>query len=93
MTMNGENMSVLGRVMCDGSKVCVPGRVHRLDEDLEFCVCKACGNGWIRELSAFDKLNEALQRFNFQSQKLVAATKRLQSSLQSLNDALSKKDD
>jgi hypothetical protein len=84
----GYDMSVLGRVMCDANRECVPGRVHRLDADLEICVCERCGNGWMRDVSAFDKLNEAIERFNQRTNQLASATKKLMTSLERLNDSL-----
>jgi hypothetical protein len=81
-------MSVLGKVMCDSKRECVPGKVHRLDPDLELCVCGTCGKGWVRDRTAFDKLAEAIEKFNHQNAQLRAAADKLKDSLEKLNDVL-----
>lgn len=83
-----DSMSVLGRVMCDASRTCKPGRVHRLDLDLELCVCSRCGNGWIRDVDPWTKVQEAFARLNQTLSKLSAASKSLESAVDRLNQAL-----
>lgn len=90
-----DNQSVIGPVTCEQAfvRVCVPGRVHRLDPDLELCVCKECGNGWIRDVDPWQKLQESFERLNQTLNRLAASTKSLEKSLTKLNDALKGKKD
>lgn len=63
MTNSFKVMSVIGRTTCRANHgECVPANVHRLDSDLELCVCRACGQGWVRDVDIWVKLDETMQR-------------------------------
>lgn len=77
-----KNESVLGANPCRSSHGdCVPKDVHRLDPDLELCVCQACGQGWMRDVDVWQKLDEL-------SERLKISTDRLQKCMDGLGKAL-----
>lgn len=84
-------MSVLGKVMCRSYHgKCVEGDIYRLDPDLEFCICRNCDQGWVRDVDAWTKLEESFERLNKQNKRLDAAINSLKASLGNMNSVLAK---
>ena len=84
--------SVVGEVRCSSSHGdCVPKHVHRLDPDLELCVCQACGHGWVRDIDVWDKLNELMKRIKASNNRLQKSLERLNKSLLVLGDSCDKR--
>lgn len=95
MTTIDGSMNVAGeRVICEAwsgrARECEPDAIHRLDRDLELCVCKRCGQGWIREVNAWTKVMEAAERLSASMQTLDAVAMTMLQSLQTLADVLKK---
>lgn len=78
----------LRSVICKVKGECTPGRVHRLDRDLELCVCEHCGQGWVRDVDPWTKLEELLVKLAESTKKMESSSKKLAESLQGLSDAL-----
>lgn len=86
---HGSDMSVCGIVECESRVgVCVPGDIHRVDADLELCVCAECGQGWIRDVDAWTKVKESFERLDAANQRLDDAINSLKASLQKIVDEL-----
>lgn len=69
---------------------CVEGSVHRIDVDLQLCVCRNCGQGWVRDVDAWTRMEESFRRLAAANMKLDVAINSLKTSLESLNSALTK---
>lgn len=77
--------SVLGDNPCRATYGdCIPCEVHRLDPDLELCVCKSCGNGWVRDVDVWQKLDELTERMKNSNKKLQKSAQKLRKSLHAL---------
>lgn len=82
-------MSLSGNVECKTRRGnCLEGEVHRIDSDLELCVCKRCGQGWMRDVDAWTKLEESMTRLTKANQNLVASLDVLKASYQKLASSL-----
>jgi hypothetical protein len=79
--------SVLGANPCRSTHGdCVPKDVHRLDPDLELCVCQACGKGWMRDVDIWQKLDELSERLKISTGRLEKSIDKLGQSLKALGD-------
>lgn len=70
------------------TRKCVAGDVHRVDPDLEICVCTHCGQGWIRHVDAWTKLEESMEKLKIANAALTATLDSLKKSFQNLSDAM-----
>lgn len=77
---------------CANGAPCVghPCAAHRLDADLEMCVCVKCGQAWVQDLSSFTRLEDALARLRLAMSNLTAAQVKMAESFQRIADSLSK---
>jgi len=66
--------------------------VHRVDPDLEFVVCSHCNSGWIRDVSAWTRLDESMTRLNVRIDALGVHIKKIVDSTNELAAALLKAD-
>lgn len=69
---------------------CTPGAVHRIDQDLEICVCRRCGSGWVRDVDAWTKLNDSFDRLAKSIKRLSDTNDRLMESVEKLREAFAK---
>jgi hypothetical protein len=82
-----KSESVLGANPCRSTYGdCVPKDVHRLDPDLELCVCQACGQGWMRDVDVWQKLDELSERLKISTERLQKCMDNLGKSLQALGN-------
>ncbi len=82
------NFNLLGKTVCRMTGECKAGNVHSLDADLELCVCTRCGQGWIRDVDPWRKVERSLERLKHTLDKLQASSKALEKSCMKLNDVL-----
>lgn len=86
-----QGVDVTGeRVICfRHTKTCDPGDVHRFDPDLELCVCKHCGQGWVRDVDVWKKLEESIDKlYAATTARLNTAAIAARQSFQRMNDIL-----
>lgn len=79
-------MSVVGHVECrkHPAQACLADdNTRRLDSDLELCICKNCGQAWIRDVDVWVRLKDSFEA-------LEAANVRLQQSILAMQNSFNK---
>lgn len=78
------SMSVNGSVVCPRSTECEPSRVYSLDSELELCVCKHCGQGWVRDVDPWARFSETIDRIKRLVDEMRESTAKMVSSFDAL---------